>query len=65
MAIGKIVSMPMPQSKWARIRDEYGNDWSVKTDDLPKNVGSGDDIAYRLDFSEAMAPRIQTRDPEK
>jgi hypothetical protein len=49
----------MGQSKWGRVRDEYGNQWSVQAKEIPKGAESGDNFAYRVDFSEDLAPRLQ------
>lgn len=58
-SIGKLQSFPMPGSQWARVRDEYGNDWSVPAKDLPRNVKEGDQLAYRVDFSTQQSPNLQ------
>jgi len=61
MATGKITALPMPGSNWARVRDEYGSDWSVRSDKLPAKARNGDELAYRIDFSEVQGPVLQLK----
>ena len=49
MAIGKIVGLPPGSSQYARVRDEYGSEYSVKKEEIPKEARPGDDFAYRVD----------------
>ena len=63
MPIGKIFSLPAQDYQWAQMRDEHGNNWSVKQKNLPKGKGVGDDVAYRLDFSDPKnSPQIVSED---
>ncbi len=49
MPIGKIAGMPPPGSGFARVRDEFGTEYSVDIKELPKHAKEGDDMAYRVD----------------
>ena len=50
--LGKILNLPnMIASRFATVRDEYGNTLSVDADELPKNSKEGDDFAYRVEFN--------------
>ncbi len=64
MAIGRLSSLPPGNSNWARFRDEYNNHWSVKADQIPEDVKPGEELAYRLDFSQQRAPQVQILEEE-
>ncbi len=57
--IGRIIDLPRSSYQWGRFSDEYGNSWNIKRDNIPKDTDVGDDMAYRLDFSDPkQSPQI-------
>ena len=64
MVIGRLGALPPGNSKWARFKDEYSNDWSVRVEKLPEGAKAGDELAYRLDFSQQRAPQIEIIDED-
>ncbi|NRA64822.1 MAG: hypothetical protein HRU19_10100 [Pseudobacteriovorax sp.] len=52
-SIGRFVNLPQKNQNWGRFQDEYGNHWNVRSKAIPSGTDSGDELAYRLDFSDA------------
>ncbi len=51
--IGKILNLPFLKfSRFATIRDEFGNNHAVDVDEIPNDSKEGDDFAFRVEFSE-------------
>lgn len=50
MAIGKIVDLPTTYSSYARVRDEYGEEITVHSSEIPDNARVGDEMAYAVDL---------------
>jgi len=50
MTIGKIISTANQHTGYARVRDEYGEEYTVHDSELPKDAKSGDDFAYYVDI---------------
>ena len=49
-SIGKMTSYPQYSNEWNRLQDKYGNNWDVKSKYV-KDKSPGDNVAFRLDFS--------------
>ena len=48
--IGRIVDTPNAISNYARIRDEYGGEYTVHGSEVPQNAEDGDEFAYYVDI---------------
>ena len=65
MPIGKLVSLPAQGYKWGQVRDEHGNNWNVTDKNLPKGKSVGEDVAYRLDFSNpSKSPQLMASEDD-
>ncbi len=59
MRIGTVLSIPAADSKFATARDEYGNNRTVYTSELPEGAEVGDEYAYRVDFMTGGAATLK------
>ncbi|MFK7872205.1 MAG: hypothetical protein AB8C84_03400 [Oligoflexales bacterium] len=50
MPTATIVNAPNAISNYGRIRDEYGQEYTVHGSDMPAGGESGDDYAYYVDL---------------
>jgi len=67
-SIGKIINLPLPGSSFARVRDEYGNEYSVEKEELPKDSKAGDTFAYIVDVNyheKSLATTLKHERPYK
>lgn len=51
--IGRLVNSPHELSQYGQVQDKFGNRWQVKKEELPSGAKTNQDLAYRLDFSDA------------
>ncbi len=51
MILGKIIDLAQGDSRFIKIRDQYGNDYSVGREDISDDAREGDQAAYRVEFS--------------
>ena len=60
---GKILNLPILKfSRYATIRDEFGNNHPVDVDELPQESKEGDDFAFRVEFSNKTSEVIIKND---
>jgi hypothetical protein len=60
---GKILSLPLLKfTRFATIRDEFGNNQPVDVDEIPEGSKEGDDFAYRVEFSNKTGQMVFKND---
>ena len=47
--IGKVVDLPTVHSQYARVRDEYGGEYTVHSTELPDDAEIGSAYSYKVD----------------
>lgn len=60
MPIGKIISVPLGDSQYARVRDEYGSEYTVHASELPREADLDDDFAYKVDIWQNPSGNVTT-----
>lgn len=60
MQIGQIVDLPNDYSGYARVRDEYGEEYTVHGSEIPTEAGIGDEMAYHVDISQNESGNVTT-----
>lgn len=63
-SVGKVIQVPQAGYQWGTVQDEYGNNWHLKSEDMPKKYNEGDSFAYRLDFSQPKNAPLIVEDPD-
>lgn len=60
MPYGMIVDSPGTYSAYARVRDEYGEEYTVHGSEIPDDASDMDDFAYHVDIWQNPGGNVTT-----